>query len=188
MPLIDHPSGTTVSSPHRSLFIAVSSPLLASRSLMRRCSSRCRIEPALNGSRGPVECGGPKSALCGIELRSHDRIQFAGLPSSMPNRSDPARSGAYSRRSQSGSALPTSRRRFGAPGESVLYGFSYTQPAVGFKSDGCRRGGGELRKVCWRESDHRAGRYVAAGAAAKATFVMELMENRLRDWEATGRR
>jgi len=69
------------------------------------------------------------------------------------------------------------------------YGFSYTQPAVGIQVPTVVvAGGGNYLEGVRARGDHRAGRYVARGLQAKATFVMELMKIGCADWEATGRR
>jgi hypothetical protein len=76
----------------------------------------------------------------------------------------------------------------GAPSETLLYGFSYTQPAQSaWSSTIIIAGAGELPEgVLARESIVALGDTSPQGMRSKAAFVMDRMEDRLRglggDW------
>jgi hypothetical protein len=125
--------------------------------------------------------GRPKAALCGIELRCPKPYTFAGFATF---------NAEYAAILQHWGVFvdgvnPVPRTNVapvvGAPAEPLLYGFSYTRPA----SDNplptiIVAGGGELPEgVLAREAIVSLGDVAPSGLAAKAKFVMDLMENRL---------
>ncbi|MBI3866561.1 MAG: RidA family protein [Planctomycetia bacterium] len=135
-----------------------------------------------------AECGRPKAALCGIELRSPRPYSFAGFAVFNAEYATILRDwGVFV-----GGVNPVPRTNVaplvGAPSEPVLYGFSYTMPAAGNPAPTIIvAGGGELPEgVLAREAIVALGDTSPHGMAAKAAFVMDLMENRLRalggDW------
>ena len=134
--------------------------------------------------------GRAKAALCGIELRSPCPFSFGGF----------AEFNAGYARILEGWGLfvegvnPVARTNVAPevepPGEPVLYGFSYSRPCdPSLPPTFVVAGAGELPEgVLEAEGIVRAGDTSPEGIAAKATFVMDLMERRLRglggDWPA----
>ena len=134
--------------------------------------------------------GRPRAALCGIELRSPCPFSFGGF----------AEFNAGYARILEGWGLfvdgvnPVARTNVAPevdpPGEPVLYGFSYSRPCdPSLPPTFVVAGAGELPEgVLTTEGIVRAGDTSPEGIAAKATFVMDLMERRLRglggDWPA----
>lgn len=132
--------------------------------------------------------GRPKAALCGIELRSPCPFSFGGF----------AEFNAGYARILGGWGLfveganPVARTNVAPevdpPREPVLYGFSYSRPCDPLLPPTVVvAGAGELPEgVLTAEGIVRAGDTSPEGIAAKATFVMDLMEHRLRglggDW------
>jgi hypothetical protein len=126
--------------------------------------------------------GRPKDALCGIELRSPSPFSFRGF----------SEFNAEYARILEGWGLfvegvnPVARTNVApaaaTPSEPVLYGFSYSRPADrSLPPTFVVAGAGELPEgVLEAEAIVRAGDTSAEGVAAKARFVMDLMENRLR--------
>lgn len=123
----------------------------------------------------------PRAALCAIELRTPRPYTFAGFAEF--NRE-------YTAILESwglfvGGVNPVARTNVAPvvcpPGEPILYGFSYTQPVDHDRSPTfVVAGGGELPEgVLHREGIVSLGDQSPAGLAAKARFVMRLMENRL---------
>jgi hypothetical protein len=130
----------------------------------------------------------PKAALCGIELRSPRPFTFAGFAEF---------NAAYAAILQDWGVFvagvnPVARTNVApvvkAPTEPSLYGFSYTRPcAASLPQTFVVAGGGELPEgVLSREGIVALGDTSTSGIAAKAGFVMGLMENRLHglgvDW------
>lgn len=130
----------------------------------------------------------PKSALCGIELRSPRPFTFAGFSEF---------NAGYAAILQSWGVFvngvnPVARTNVAPvvnpPTEPVLYGFSFTRPcAAGLPSTFVVAGGGELPEgVLTRDGIVALGDTSAQGLATKARFVMDLMQNRLHglgvDW------
>ena len=134
--------------------------------------------------------GRPRAALCGIELRSPCPYSFGGF----------AEFNARYARILEGWGLfvegvnPVARTNVAPgvspPGEPVLYGFSYSRPCdPSLPPTFVVAGAGELPEgVLTTEGIVRAGDISPEGIVAKATFVMDLMERRLRglggDWPA----
>ncbi|MGP0069791.1 MAG: RidA family protein [Isosphaeraceae bacterium] len=130
--------------------------------------------------------GRPKAALCAIELRSPLPFSFRGF----------GEFNAEYARILEGWGLfvegvnPVARTNVApavdpAP-EPVLYGFSYSRPCdPSMLPTFVVAGAGELPEgVLEAEGIFRAGDTSPGGIAAKAQFVMDLMENRLRGLEA----
>jgi hypothetical protein len=130
----------------------------------------------------------PKAALCGIELRSPSPFSFRGF----------GEFNAEYARILEGWGLfvegvnPVARTNVAPavapPPEPVLYGFSYSRPCdPSLPPTFVVAGAGELPEgVLEAEGIFRSGDTSPGGIAAKARFVMDLMENRLRglggDW------
>jgi hypothetical protein len=132
----------------------------------------------------------PRSALCGIELRSPRPFTFDGF----------AGFNASYARILEGWGLyvegvnPVARTNIAPevdpPPEPVLYGFSYSRPSdPSLPPTFVVAGAGELPEgVLSPQAIVRAGETSPEGIAAKSAFVMDLMEHRLRglggDWSA----
>ncbi len=132
--------------------------------------------------------GRPRSALCGIELRSPRPFSFEGF----------AQFNAGYARILEGWGLfvdgvnPVAKTNVAPevdpPAEPVLFGFSYTRPCdPSLPPTFVIAGAGELPEgVLAAEAIVRCGDTSPEGVVAKATFVMDLMEHRLRglggDW------
>jgi hypothetical protein len=132
--------------------------------------------------------GRPKAALCGVELRSPCPFSFGGF----------AEFNAGYARILEGWGLfvegvnPVARTNVAPevdpPGEPVLYGFSYSRPCdPSLPPTFVVAGAGELPEgILAADGIIRAGDATPGGIAAKAEFVMGLMERRLRglcaDW------
>ena len=130
----------------------------------------------------------PKAALCGIELRSPAPFSFRGF----------GEFNAEYARILEGWGLfvdgvnPVARTNVAPavapPTEPALYGFSYSRPCEPLLPPTfVVAGAGELPEgVLEAEGIFRAGDTSPGGIAAKARFVMDLMEDRLRrlggDW------
>jgi hypothetical protein len=129
-----------------------------------------------------------RAALCGVELRSPCPFSFEGF----------AEFNAGYARILEGWGLfvdgvnPVARTNVAPevdpPGEPVLYGFSYSRPCdPSLPPTFVVAGAGELPEgILAAEAIVRAGDASPEGFAAKAAFVMDLMEHRLRglggDW------
>jgi hypothetical protein len=132
--------------------------------------------------------GHDRTALCAIELRSPRPFTFEGFASF---------NGEYARILESWGVFvdgvnPVARTNVcpevRPPSEPILYGFSYTRtfPAT-HRPSFIVAGAGELPEgVLAPQSIVRAGETNAAAIAAKAAFVLDLMETRLHglggDW------
>jgi hypothetical protein len=126
--------------------------------------------------------GRPRATLCGVELRSPCPFSFGGF----------AEFNAGYARILEGWGLfvegvnPVARTNVAPevdpPGEPVLYGFSYARPCdPSLPPTFVVAGAGELPEgVLADEGIVRAGETSPEGILAKATFVMGLMEHRLR--------
>ena len=125
--------------------------------------------------------GRPKSALCGIELRSPAPFSFAGFA---------AFNGEYAAILKEWGLFvngvnPVARTNVAPvvnpPAEPALYGFSYTRPCAGAQLPTfVVAGAGELPEgILAAESIVARGDTSALGIATKAAFVMDLMERRL---------
>jgi hypothetical protein len=189
MPLIDHPSGDYRFLPGIAPYSCgvVSKPgFEIAHVTLHRPVSYARgfqvIETYLAAE------GRPKAALCGIELRSPAPFSFQGF----------GEFNAEYARILEGWGLfvegvnPVARTNVAPavtpPAEPVLYGFSYSRPCdPSLPPTFVVAGAGELPEgVLEAEGINRVGDTSPEGIAAKAGFVMDLMENRLRglggDW------
>jgi hypothetical protein len=132
--------------------------------------------------------GRPRTALCGIELRSPGPFSFGGFAEF---------NAGYARILEGwglfvGGVNPVTRTNVAPeadpPGEPALYGFSYSRPCdPSLPPTFVVAGAGELPEgILAAEGIVRAGDTSSEGIAAKVTFVMDLMEHRLRglggDW------
>jgi hypothetical protein len=132
----------------------------------------------------------PRAALCAVELRSPRPFSFAGFAEF---------NAGYARVLQDWGLFvdgvnPVARTNVAPeldpPGEPLLYGFSYSRPCdPSLPTTVVVAGAGELPEgVLTAEAIVRAGDTSPDGIVAKAVFVMDLMEQRLRglgaDWPA----
>lgn len=132
--------------------------------------------------------GRPKASLCAIELRSPAPFTFSGFA---------AFNGEYAKVLDDWGLFvdgvnPVARTNVapdpGPPAEPALYGFSYSRPCdVGLPRTFVVAGAGELPEgILAHEAIIRVGDTSRVAMAEKATFVLDLMENRLRglgvDW------
>jgi hypothetical protein len=132
--------------------------------------------------------GRPRTTLCAVELRSPAPFTFAGFA---------AFNGQYARILEDWGLFvdgvnPVARTNvapeIGPPAEPALYGFSYSRPCgPGLAATFVVAGAGELPEgILVHESIIRVGETSPDALAEKTTFVLDLMENRLRglgsDW------
>jgi hypothetical protein len=128
------------------------------------------------------EAGRPRASLCAIELRSPAPFTFAGFS---------AFNGEYAKILAEwglfvGGVNPVARTNvapeLASPAESVLYGFSYSRPCgPGLPATFVVAGAGEMPEgVLAHESIVRVGETSPDAMAEKASFVLDLMENRLK--------
>jgi hypothetical protein len=137
-----------------------------------------------------TEEGRPRTALCGVELRSPCPFSFGGFAEF---------NAVYARILEAWGLFvngvnPVARTNVAPevhpPGEPVLYGFSYARPCdPSLPLTFVIAGAGELPEgILAAEGIVHAGDASPGGIAAKAEFVMGLMEQRLRglggDWPA----
>lgn len=124
----------------------------------------------------------PKSALCGIELRSPRPFSFAGFAEFNAGYATVLKSWGVFVNGVNPVARTNVAPVIHPPDEPVLYGFSFTRPcAPNLPATFVVAGGGELPEgVLSREGIVGLGDTSAEGLAVKARFVMDLMENRLR--------
>jgi len=130
----------------------------------------------------------PKAALCGIELRSPRPYTFAGFAEF--NRGYALVLESWGLFVNGINPIPRTNvaPAVAAPAEPVLYGFSYSRPADQRSPPTfIIAGGGELPEgILEHESIIAVGDTSPSGLERKATFVMDLMESRLRglgaDW------
>jgi hypothetical protein len=182
MPLIDHPSGD-----HRFLpgIAPYSCGVVSKPGFEIAHVTFHRPVPYAQGFR-VIEAhlaaeNRPKTALCGIELRSPAPFTFQGFAEF---------NAEYARILESWGLFvegvnPVARTNVAPavapPAEPVLYGFSYSRPCdPSLPPTFVGAGAGELPEgVLEAEAIVRAGDNSPGGIAAKAGFVMALMENRL---------
>lgn len=126
--------------------------------------------------------GRPKTALCGIELRSPRPYSFAGFAEF--NAAYAAILEGWGLFENGLNPVPRTNvaPAVSPPTEPVLYGFSYTQMAEQeLAPTFVVAGGGELPEgALSREAIVALGDTSPAGLTSKARFVMDLMANRLR--------
>jgi hypothetical protein len=132
--------------------------------------------------------GRPKAALCGIELRSPDAYSFQGFGEFNAEYARILEGWGLFAKGMNPVARTNVAPAVDPPAEPVLYGFSYSRPCdPSLPPTFVVAGAGELPEgVLEPEGIFRAGDTSPEGIAAKARFVMDLMENRLRglggDW------
>ncbi len=191
MPLIDHPRGNyrflPGISPYSCGVASARGYEIAHVTLQRPVVYRAGfelIEQHLDSQ------GRTRAALCGVELRSPRPFSFDGFAEF---------NAGYARILEGwglfvGGVNPVARTNVapevGPPSEPALYGFSYTRPCdPSLPPTFVVAGAGELPEgVLEAREIVRAGDTSPEGIAAKAKFVMDLMEARLRglggDWPA----
>jgi hypothetical protein len=131
-----------------------------------------------------------KAALCGIELRSPVPFSFPGFGEFNAEYSGILETWGLFVNGVNPVARTNVAPAVAPPAEPVLYGFSYSRPCDAYLPPTfVVAGAGELPEgVLGAEGIFRAGDTSPGGIAAKARFVMDLMENRLRglgaDWPA----
>jgi len=191
MPLIDHPLGNyrflPGIAPYSCGVVAVSGFEIVHVTLQRPVPYRDGFDHISQHLAAEKR---PKAALCGIELRSPRPYSFAGF--SEFNKGYATILESWGLFVNGNNPIPRTNvaPAVAPPAEPVLYGFSYTKPA----EPGCPltfivAGGGELpERILAHESIIAVGDTSSRGLEQKATFVMDLMENRLRglgaDWPA----
>jgi hypothetical protein len=130
----------------------------------------------------------PRAALCAIELRSPKPFTFEGFAEFNAHYAQILESWGLFVAGVNPVARTNVAPEIHLPAEPVLYGFSYARPAKpGQAPTFVVAGAGELPEGKLAAADIvRAGDVSQEGIAAKAVFVMDLMENRLRglgaDW------
>lgn len=125
--------------------------------------------------------GRPKAALCGISLRSPEPYTVQGFADFNSQYAEILKSWGLFVDGLNPIARTNVAPVINPPGEPVLYGFSFTRPCSADRPlTFVVAGAGELPEgVLSREGIVALGNTSADGLAAKARFVMELMENRL---------
>ena len=128
------------------------------------------------------EIGRPKQALCGMELRSPKPFTFQGFADFNGGYVDVLKKWDVLLDGLNPVARTNVAPELEAPAEPSLYGFSYTVPSKGAPPTFVVAGAGELPEGSLDPKDVvRRGDTSPAGLAAKARFVMDLMEGRLHD-------
>jgi hypothetical protein len=137
-----------------------------------------------------TEEGRPRAALCGIELRSPRPFSFEGFVEFNAGYARILEGWGLFAEGVNPVARTNVAPEVDPPGEPVLYGFSYSRPCdPSLPPTFVVAGAGELPEgVLAAEGIVHAGDTSPEGIAAKAEFVMDLMEHRLRglggDWPA----
>jgi hypothetical protein len=130
----------------------------------------------------------PKAALCGISLRSPRPYSFQGFADFNATYAEILKSWGVFVRGVNPIARTNVAPVIAPPVEPVLYGFSYTRSCPSdLPSTFVVAGAGELPEgILARDGIVACGDASDYGLAAKARFVMDLMETRLRllgaDW------
>jgi hypothetical protein len=134
--------------------------------------------------------GRPNAALCGIELRSPFPFSFGGFAEFNAGYALILEGWGLFVDGMNPVARTNVAPEVDPPAEPVLYGFSYSKPCdPSLSPTFVVAGAGELPEgVLGAERIVNAGDTTPEGIVAKATFVMDLMEHRLRglggDWPA----
>lgn len=130
----------------------------------------------------------PRAALCGVELRSPHPFSFRGFAEFNAGYAEILRSWGVFVEGVNPVARTNVAPAVHPPAEPAVHAFSYTRPCgTAAPPTFVVAGGGELAEgVLAREGIVALGDTSSQGVAAKAQFVMDLMENRLRglqvDW------
>lgn len=133
--------------------------------------------------------GQPKSALCGISLRSPRPYSFSEFADFNAEYAAILENWGVFVHGANPIARTNVAPVINPPSQPALYGFSFTKPCPGERPPTfVVAGAGELPEgTLSRESIVALGDTSATGLAIKARFVMELMENRLQglgvDWQ-----
>jgi hypothetical protein len=129
-----------------------------------------------------AEQGRPRTALCGVSLRSPRPYSFRGFAEFNVEYTAILDSWGVFVDGTNPVARTNVAPVVGPPGEPALYGFSFTKPCPGhLPPTGVVAGAGELPEgILAREQIVALGDTSSAGLVIKARFVMGLMENRLR--------
>jgi hypothetical protein len=129
----------------------------------------------------------PKGALCGVELRSARPFSFDGFARFNAGYAEVLERWGVFVDGVNPVARTNVAPALDAPAEPALYGFSFARPCPAARgSTFVVAGAGELPEgVLDARSIVAAGDISPAGMAAKARFVMDLMEARLRGLEVT---
>lgn len=127
------------------------------------------------------EHGRPKTALCGISLRSPRPYTFQGFAEFNADYATVLQRWGLFVDGVNPVARTNVAPVVAPPAEPVLYGFSFTRPCdAGLAPTFVVAGAGELPEgVLSREGIVALGDTSARGLASKARFVMDLMESRL---------
>lgn len=131
----------------------------------------------------------PKTALCAVSLRSPAPFSFAGFAQFNAQYADVLKQwGVFVN-----GVNPIARTNIAPancpPSEPSLFGFAFTRPCrADLPATFVVAGAGELPEgILQRDSIHRLGDSSPQGMLDKASFVMDLMSNRLRllgtDWK-----
>ncbi len=145
-----------------------------------------RPEPYLRGFelvyRHLEEEGRPIASLCAMELRSPKPFTFAGFAEFNGKYAEILKSLGLFVDGMNPVARTNVAPEIGAPSEPSLYAFTYTRPChPGLSPTFVVAGAGELPEgVLERDGIVRLGDTSPEGLAAKAEFVLDLMENRIK--------
>jgi hypothetical protein len=126
--------------------------------------------------------GRTRHALCGVELRSPRPFTFQGFADFNAGYVDILKSWDLLRDGLNPVARTNVAPVVDPPGEAMVYGFSYTVPSAQNAVTFVVAGAGELPEGSLDPHDVvRRGEETAEALAAKAQFVLGLMESRMRD-------
>lgn len=188
MPLIDHPEGNYRFLPG----IAPYSCGVASAPGFELVHVTLeRPVPYLDGfaraERHLAEAGRPKAALCAMELRSPGPFTFSGFAEFNRTYAEVLKSWGVFVDGVNPVARTNVAPEIGAPVEPSLYAFTYSRPCdPSLPPTFVVAGAGELPEgVLERDGIVRLGDTSPEGLKAKAEFVLDLMENRLKGLGAT---
>ncbi|MFO1020661.1 MAG: hypothetical protein U0903_08190 [Planctomycetales bacterium] len=123
----------------------------------------------------------PRAALCGMALRCPAPYSFEGFKAYNKEYETVLQSWEMFVDGVNPIARTNIAPALAAPSEQVLYAFSFTRPApLSAESTFVVAGAGELPEGSLAaEAIYKRGDVSPSGVAAKAKFVMDLMENRL---------
>ena len=132
--------------------------------------------------------GRPRQSLCGIELRSPRPFTFQGFADFNAGYVDILKSWEILQDGLNPVARTNVAPEVDPPGEPLLYGFSYTVPSDRTAITFVVAGAGELPEDSLDPHDVvRRGEDSPDALAAKARFVLGLMESRMRELGADWR-
>jgi hypothetical protein len=188
MPLVDHPAGNyrflPGIAPYSCGVVSVPGYEIAHVTLQHPVPYRAGFDVI---QRHLHKADRPPAALCAVELRSPRPFTFAGFAEFNAEYAQILdRWGVFVE-----GVNPIARTNVAPvvhpPAEPVLYGFSYARPCAASQPPTfVVAGAGELPEgVLTHAAIVRVGDISPAGIAAKARFVMDLMESRLQGLEAS---